>query len=36
MNNHLEEMISDAGDENYGKAHVYGSSKSNFEPKFYP
>jgi len=31
MNDHLEEMVRDVGEENFGKTHLYDSLKSDSE-----
>nr|KYP64631.1 hypothetical protein KK1_019233 [Cajanus cajan] len=36
MGDNLEEMISDVGEENFERAHVYDTSKSDFEQPLYP
>jgi len=35
MDNHLEDMISDVGQENFGKARIYDCLKSDLEQKLY-
>ena len=35
MNDHLEEMVRDVGEENFGKAHLYDSLKSDSEEELY-
>jgi len=36
MNDHLEEMVHDVREENFGKAHLYDSLKSDLEEELYP
>nr|KYP31721.1 hypothetical protein KK1_047813 [Cajanus cajan] len=36
MNDNLEEMIRDVGEENFERAHVYDTLKSDFEQPLYP
>jgi len=36
MNDHLEEMTRDVGEENFGKAHLYDFLKSDSEEELYP
>jgi len=36
MNDHLEDMVRDVGEENFGKIHLYDSFKSNSEEELYP
>jgi len=36
MNDHLEEMVHDVGEENFEKTHSYDSLKSDSEEELYP
>jgi len=36
MNDHLEDMVRDVGEENFGKVHLYDSLKSDSEEQLYP
>jgi len=36
MNDHLEDMVHDVGEENFGKAHLFDSLKSDSEEELYP
>ena len=36
MNDHLEDMVRDVGEENFGKVHLYDSLKSDSEEELYP
>ena len=36
MNDHLEDMVRDFGEENFGKVHLYDSFKSDSEEELYP
>ncbi|XP_047153067.1 uncharacterized protein LOC124824653 [Vigna umbellata] len=36
MSDHLDEMVRDVGEENFGRAHLYDSLKNNSEQELYP
>ena len=36
MSDHLKDMVHDVGEENFGRAHLYDSLKSDSEEELYP
>jgi len=36
MSDHLEDMVRNIGEENFGRAHLYDYLKSNSEENLYP